>query len=60
VSSGAETRVLWGCFLDLVAPIFVWELSLGIYLVVKGFRPSPITAGMAAASTPPAYRDVDA
>ena len=22
---------------------FVWELSLGIYLVVKGFRPSPIT-----------------
>ena len=26
-------------------PEFVWELSLGIYLVVKGFRPSPITAG---------------
>jgi hypothetical protein len=26
-------------------PIFVWELSLGVYLVVKGFRPSPITAG---------------
>ena len=25
------------------APIFVWELSLGIYLVVKGFKPSPIT-----------------
>jgi hypothetical protein len=22
---------------------FVWELSLGIYLIVKGFRPSPIT-----------------
>jgi Domain of unknown function (DUF4386) len=43
-----------------VAPIFVWELSLGVYLVVKGFKPSPITAGMAAASTPPAYRDVDA
>ena len=31
-----------------VAPIFVWELSLGIYLVVKGFKPSPITAGMVA------------
>jgi hypothetical protein len=43
-----------------VAPIFVWELSLGVYLVVKGFKPCPITAGMAAASTPPAYRDVDA
>jgi hypothetical protein len=27
-------------------PIFVWELSLGVWLVVKGFRPSPITAGM--------------
>jgi hypothetical protein len=23
-------------------PIFIWELSLGIYLVVKGFKPSPI------------------
>ena len=26
------------------APIFAWELSLGVYLVVKGFKPSPITA----------------
>jgi hypothetical protein len=26
-------------------PEFFWELSLGIYLVVKGFRPSPITVG---------------
>jgi hypothetical protein len=25
-------------------PEFAWELSLGIYLVVKGFRPSPILA----------------
>jgi uncharacterized protein DUF4386 len=23
------------------APIFLWELSLGIWLVVKGFKPSP-------------------
>ena len=37
-----------------VAPIFVWELSLGIYLVVKGFKPSPITAGIVGAGTPPA------
>ena len=36
-------------------PIFVWELSLGLYLIFKGFRPSPITAGMAA--TPTAQRD---
>lgn len=26
-----------------VAPIFVWELSLGVWLVVKGFKPSPVT-----------------
>ena len=28
-------------------PIFLRELSLGLWLVVKGFKPSPITAGMA-------------
>jgi hypothetical protein len=38
-------------------PVAAWELSLGVWLVAKGFRPSPITAGMDAASTPPAYRD---
>jgi hypothetical protein len=27
-------------------PIALWEFSLGVYLTVKGFRPSPITAGM--------------
>ena len=27
-------------------PEFFWELSLGIYLVVKGFRPSPILGDM--------------
>jgi hypothetical protein len=25
-------------------PIFVWELSLGLWLVFKGFRPSPVLA----------------
>jgi hypothetical protein len=30
-------------------PDALWELLLGIWLVVRGFRPSPITAGMAAA-----------
>ena len=29
-------------------PEFFWELSLGIYLIVKGFKPSPITADLAA------------
>jgi Domain of unknown function (DUF4386) len=27
-------------------PEFIWELSLGVYLIVKGFKPSPITAEM--------------
>ena len=30
---------------------FVWELSLGIYLIVKGFRPSALIA-MGAAPAP--------
>ncbi|MEV0157721.1 hypothetical protein AB0H57_28940 [Micromonospora sp. NPDC050686] len=34
-------------------PIAVWEFSPGTYLIVKGFRPSPVTAGMVAASTRP-------
>jgi hypothetical protein len=41
-------------------PVAAWELSLGVWLVVKGFKPSPITAGMTAASTPPSYREVTA
>jgi uncharacterized protein DUF4386 len=41
------------------APEFVWELSLGIYLMVKGFKPSPILSGNTepvgvGASSPPA------
>jgi hypothetical protein len=35
---------LWGI---AVIPIALWEFSLGVYLVVRGFRPSPITAGYA-------------
>jgi len=35
-------------------PVALWELSLGVYLVAKGFKPSPITAGMVAAGTTPA------
>jgi len=45
-----EQFSLWSAM--AVAPIFFWELSLGVYLVVKGFKPSPITAGMIATSTP--------
>ena len=28
-------------------PEFFWELGLGLYLTVKGFRPSPILSGYA-------------
>ncbi len=41
-------------------PVAAWELSLGLWLTVKGFRPSPITAAVDAASTPRAYQDVAA
>ena len=41
-----------------VIPVAAWELSLGVWLVVKGFRPSPITAGMDAATTPAAHQEV--
>ncbi len=49
IASG--TAVLFGVFdagsapqVIATIPEFFWELSFGIYLVVKGFRPSPITA----------------
>ncbi len=39
---------LWGPVSVLTAiavlPIAGWELSLGVYLIVKGFKPSPLTA----------------
>jgi len=39
-------------------PVAAWELSLGGWLVVKGFKPSPITAGTTTADTAPTYHDV--
>jgi hypothetical protein len=36
----------------LTVPIALWEFSLGVWLVVKGFQPAPITAGIAAAGAP--------
>jgi len=41
-------------------PVAAWEFSLGLWLTFKGFQPSPITAGMTAAVTPSADRDVAA
>jgi hypothetical protein len=42
----------------LSIPIAVWEFSLGVWLIVKGFKPSPITAAVTAADTRPADRQV--
>src|SRR4249919_3398841 len=39
-------------------PVAAWEFSVGLWLVVKGFRPCPITAEVTAADTAPAYHDV--
>ena len=41
-------------------PVAAWEFSLGVWLVVKGFKPSPITTAMTTAGTAPAYHDVTA
>jgi hypothetical protein len=43
--------------LVLGIPIALWEFSLGVYLVVKGFKPSPITTGMVTTNTRPAYQN---
>jgi len=41
---GAYEQVfVWSAIATI--PEFVWELSLGIYLTVKGFNPAPISAG---------------
>ncbi len=37
----------------LVLPVFVWELSLGVYLTVKGFKPAPIIADLISPATAP-------
>jgi hypothetical protein len=50
----AFVAVLFGVFAQVSLPAaiatipeFLWELSLGIYLTVKGFQPSPISEGYA-------------
>ena len=53
---GGET--LHGLAVLPVLPVAAWEFSLGVWLVVKGFKPSPITAGMVTAGTPLAERSV--
>jgi hypothetical protein len=47
----SATAVLFGAYKNgspvanlLALPEIAWEVSLGIYLIVKGFNPSPILA----------------
>lgn len=42
------------------APIALWEFSLGVWLVVKGFKPSPLTAGFGRRSPTAAHHEVGA
>jgi hypothetical protein len=39
-------------------PVALWELSLGLWMTFKGFRPSPITAGLATVGTRLTDREV--
>jgi len=34
---------VWGAIAAI--PVFAWEMSLAVWLIVKGFKPSPITSG---------------
>jgi Domain of unknown function (DUF4386) len=53
---GIDNYTAWTAIATL--PVAAWEFSLGVWLVVKGFRPSPITAAMDAATTRAAHQDV--
>jgi hypothetical protein len=52
---GIEQLSVWTALATL--PVAAWEFSLGVWLVTKGFRPSPVIAGRAADSPLPAYQD---
>ena len=39
-------------------PVAIWELSLGLWLVIKGFKPSPLTTDLTATDGASAYHDV--
>jgi hypothetical protein len=36
------------------APVFAWEVSLAVYLIVKGFRPASVTTPTIAKTAPKA------
>jgi hypothetical protein len=60
----SDTAVMFGLWEQVslpawiaTLPVVLWELSLGVWLIVKGFKPSPITAGMTATRTLATYQD---
>jgi hypothetical protein len=60
----SDTAVMFGLWEQVslpawiaTLPVALWELSLGVWLIVKGFKPSPITAGMTATRTLATYQD---
>jgi Domain of unknown function (DUF4386) len=53
------TAVLFGLYEDLsnvgvvaAAPVLAWELSVAVWMIVKGFRPSPVLTDAARSLTP--------
>jgi Domain of unknown function (DUF4386) len=63
----SSTATLFGVFdqvstaaFVLALPIAAWEFSLGVWLVVKGFNPSPIIEEMAAENEMHEYRSLAA
>jgi len=61
---GSDLAVLFGLWTQTslpagiaTVPIALWEVSLGVWLIVKGFQPSPITAEMTTVNTRPTYQD---
>ena len=57
-SADTASLVTTGASLVATLPVALWELSLGLWMTFTGFRPSPITAGMATPSTPsPSIQD---
>jgi hypothetical protein len=55
---GIEQGSPWTALAAL--PVAAWELSLGVWLVVKGFKPSTITTAITTAGTTPSYHDIPA
>ncbi|GGP95274.1 hypothetical protein BKA00_003824 [Actinomadura coerulea] len=58
IACATATAVLFGAYEQqspvnflFTAPEIVWEVSLGIWLVTKGFRPCPLITGTAPQTT---------